>query len=304
MATLSLQVTRFGLGVLGHFAPEHAGRAAFKIFCRTPSRKPKTKAYAEKLQQTSEELLKAKRLDLIIDRGVVATYLFEPAGMARQSVRTSLVVHGWGSRSADMMAIISALVARGERVVALDLPGHGASAGRELDFIRAIAAVDAAWRQYGPFYAMIGHSFGGAVVVNAAAGPLGCYRERRPAKLVTIASPHSLDGVFEGFGKVLRLKADVRQAMKDRVQQIAARPIHDFDTDKHLRRLSIPTLVIHARDDKEVPARCAEMVARAGSHVRLHWADGLGHRRIIASTDVADKIADYVSGPVPLRAVA
>lgn len=78
MATLSLQVTRFGLGVLGHIAPERAGRAAFKIFCRTPSRKPKTKAYAEKLQQTSEELLKAKRLDLIIDRGVVATYLFEP----------------------------------------------------------------------------------------------------------------------------------------------------------------------------------------------------------------------------------
>ncbi len=188
-----------------------------------------------------------------------------------------------------MVTIIRELVARGERVVSIDLPGHGESAGRTLNMVQAIAAVDAAWRQYGPFDAMVGHSFGGAVVVNAAAGPLGCYRARRPARLVTIASPHSMAGVFDGFGKLLGLSPDLRRAMKEEVRYLAARPITDFDTDAHLRRLAIPTLVIHAHDDKEVPAICAEMAAGAGRHVRLRWADGLGHRRIIASPEVASR---------------
>lgn len=170
--------------------------------------------------------------------------------------------------------------------------------------IQAIAAVDVAWRQYGPFDAMIGHSFGGAVIVNAAAGSLGCYQSHRPAKLVTIASPHSMAGVFDGFGKVLGLGRDVRNAMKEQVRHLAARPITDFDTDVHLRRMTIPTLVIHAHDDKEVPAICAEMAGKAGSHVRVHWADGLGHRRIIASAEVASPVADYLDDGPRLRLVA
>ena len=301
MTSFSLQVTRFGLGVLGRIDADKAGRAAFRIFCRTPSRKPKTKAYAARLEQASNELSQAKRLDLIIDRGLIATYLFEPDTYVG---RTSLVVHGWGSRTADMMTIIRELVARGERVVAIDLPGHGASAGRTLNMIQAIAAVDVAWRQYGPFDAMIGHSFGGAVIVNAAAGSLGCYQSHRPAKLVTIASPHSMAGVFDGFGKMLGLGRDVRIAMKEQVRYIAARPITDFDTDVHLRRMTIPTLVIHAHDDKEVPAICAEMAGKAGSHVKVHWADGLGHRRIIASADVASLVAEYLDDTPRLRLVA
>lgn len=301
MTSFSLQVTRFGLSVLGRIDPDRAGRAAFRIFCRTPGRKPKTKAYAARLELANRELERAKRLDLIIDRGLIATYLFEPEIPVG---RTSLVVHGWGSRTADMMTIIRELVARGERVVSIDLPGHGESAGRTLHMVQAIAAVDAAWRQYGPFDAMVGHSFGGAIIINAAAGPLGCYRARRPTRLVTIASPHSMVGVFDDFGTLLGLSPDMRRAMKEEVRYLAARPITDFDTDAHLHRLAIPTLVIHAHDDKEVPAICAETVARAGSHVRLRWADGLGHRRIIASPEVASLVADYLDDSPSLRLVA
>lgn len=56
MTSFSLQVTRFGLGVLGRIDAEKAGRAAFRIFCRTPSRKPKTKAYAARLQKRTRNL--------------------------------------------------------------------------------------------------------------------------------------------------------------------------------------------------------------------------------------------------------
>ena len=135
------------------------------------------------------------------------------------------------------------------------------------------------------------HNLPNKVIINAAAGSVGCYRSHRPAKLVTIASPHSMAGVFDGFGKVLGLGRDARNAMKEQVRYIAARPITDFDTDVLLRRMTIPTLVIHAHDDKEVPAICAEAAGKAGAHVTVHWADGLGHRRIIASGEVASLVA-------------
>ncbi|WP_420962218.1 alpha/beta fold hydrolase [Brucella sp. IR073] len=293
MAPFAFKITRLGFDLYGRVAPRRAGRAAFRLFCRTPGRKPKTKAHAEKLALAEPKLCAARRLDLTTDRGGFTTYLFEPA---RPAGGTSLVVHGWGSRAAEMMTIIDALLKAGERVVAIDLPGHGASPGRSLNMMQAIAAVDAAWRQYGPFNAMIGHSFGGAVIINAAAGAMACYPAHRPQKLVTIASPHSMTEVFDGFGKMVGLKPAVRNAMDDEVLRLACRPLAGFDTPQHLRHMAIPALVIHAHDDKEVPARSAEAKAKAGPHVTLHWADGLGHRRIIASAEVAARVAGFVRG--------
>jgi len=295
MTPFVFQVTRLGFDIYGRVAPKQAGRAAFRLFCRTPARKPKTKSHAEKLARAEAKMRKARRLDLAIDRGIFASHLFEP-DRPSPSGRTSLVVHGWGSRTADMLAIIDALLDAGERVISIDLPGHGASPGRALNMMQAVAAVDAAWRQYGPFHAMIGHSFGGAVLVNAAAGALPCYRAHRPKKLVTIAAPHSMTEVFDGFGRMVGLRPEVRSAMDDEVLRIVCRPLSSFDTDRHLRQLRIPTLVIHAHDDKEVSAQSAEAKAKAGPHVRLYWADGLGHRRIIANAEVAARVARFVTG--------
>ncbi|KXF76963.1 hypothetical protein ATN84_13280 [Paramesorhizobium deserti] len=295
MTPFVFQVTRLGFDIYGRVAPKQAGRAAFRLFCRTPDRKPKTKSHAEKLARAEAKMRKARRLDLAIDRGLFTSHLFEP-DKPTPSARTSLVVHGWGSRTADMLAIIDALLKAGERVVSIDLPGHGASPGRALNMVQAIAAVDAAWRQYGPFHAMIGHSFGGAVIVNVAAGAVPCYRARKPERLVTIAAPHSMTEVFDGFGRMVGLRPEVRNAMDDEVLRIACQPLSAFDTDQHLRYLKIPALVIHARDDKEVPAKSAEAKAKAGSHITLHWADGLGHWRIIASPEVAARVARFVAG--------
>ena len=56
----------------------------------------------------------------------------------------------------------------------------------------------------------------------------------------------------------------------------------------------MPTLIVHARDDKEVDSEAAETYAAAGPHVRLHWADGFGHRRIIGAAPVVREVSDFV----------
>ena len=58
---------------------------------------------------------------------------------------------------------------------------------------------------------------------------------------------------------------------------------------------------MHARDDKEVGSEQAEIYAAAGPHVRLHWADGLGHRRIIGAPSVARLAASFIEETGDLR---
>ena len=45
----------------------------------------------------------------------------------------------------------------------------------------------------------------------------------------------------------------------------------------------------------EVSRESAETYAGAGPHVRLHWADGLGHRRIIGARSVAELIGEFMA---------
>ncbi|TIX33931.1 MAG: alpha/beta hydrolase, partial [Mesorhizobium sp.] len=58
----------------------------------------------------------------------------------------------------------------------------------------------------------------------------------------------------------------------------------------------VPTLVIHAPDDREVSADHATRYAGAGDHVSLHWADGLGHRRILADKGVVEHAVRFATG--------
>ena len=43
------------------------------------------------------------------------------------------------------------------------------------------------------------------------------------------------------------------------------------------------------------PADHARLYAGAGDHVRLYWADGLGHRRILADKGVVERAVGFVA---------
>jgi len=53
-------------------------------------------------------------------------------------------------------------------------------------------------------------------------------------------------------------------------------------------------LVIHAEDDKEVPPTHARRYQAAGKDVRLLWANGFGHRRIVGAAPVLGAIAAFL----------
>ena len=202
-----------------------------------------------------------------------------------------------------MAGVIASLTEAGFRVVALDLPGHGESAGRRLNMASAVRAVHEADQWFGPFSAVVGHSFGGAIAANAVVGSIDGIPKLRAGRLVMVSAPNSMPAIFRDFGRFLNLGTRTQTALAARVLELAGHPLEDFVVARQLAEHPMPALVIHAPDDKEVPAREAEQLATAGRHVRLVWAPGLGHRRILADCGVARQIVEFLTDPDMARAL-
>jgi pimeloyl-ACP methyl ester carboxylesterase len=293
MSSFGVKVIRGLFGAAERVAPQLGGRAAFELFCRTPNPNRLTAGERRAVKHASDFMDEARHHRLNVAGCCVVAHEFRPReGVQRAG--TVLVLHGWRSRTEYMKALIEAYRDASFRVVALDLPGHGGSSGRRLTMVSAIRAVHAVGEWFGPFAAVVGHSFGGAVAVNAVAGSVAGIPPLVASRLVLIAAPNSLPDVFNGFGRYLKLGPRTRAAAAEQVRLIAGRPLDDFVGSRFLSETPLPTLVVHAPDDREVSPANAEMYAAAGCHVRLHWAPGLGHRRILADPKIAAKALDFV----------
>jgi pimeloyl-ACP methyl ester carboxylesterase len=106
-----------------------------------------------------------------------------------------LLVHGWEGWHAQMDAFVAPLLARGARVVSVDLPAHGESGGvtaSPLDCGAAIAAVGA---QIGPLAGAIGHSGGCPSIAIAMRGGM------RLQRVALIATPERWERYVRWFAQ-------------------------------------------------------------------------------------------------------
>ncbi|WP_192181093.1 alpha/beta hydrolase [Mesorhizobium amorphae] len=295
MASFGLKVIRGVFGAAEHVAPRLSGRAAFELFCRTPNIKALSDGERRAIDRAAAFMTEARHHRLKTRTGCVMAHEFRPEpGRAAQG--TVLVIHGWRSRTEYMRALIEGYRGAGYRVVSLDLPGHGQSQGRRLNMVNAVDAARVVGEWFGPFAVIVGHSFGGAVAANAVAGSVKGIQPVAADRLVLIAAPSSLPAIFDDFSRMLNVGPRSQTAMADQVKKLSGRPLAEFTGDRQLAEAPVPTLVIHAPDDREVSADHARRYAGAGDHVRLHWAEGLGHRRILADKGVVEHAVGFVAG--------
>ena len=292
MTSFPLRVTRLGFRILGNLAPPVAGRLAFRLFCTTPSRKPAT-AKAWMVHSEGLTLLQgAERVSLPVEGGAAMAWRI-PA--KRPGAPRHVIVHGWASGATYMAKLGAGLAKTGAEVILLDFPGHGAAPGRRLDMLLAARAIAAAEKTFGPIDGLIGHSFGGAASIIAANGAMPGVERVNPARLVLIAAPSDMGFVFGDFADTVGLPLRARTAFSRRSRQLTGRDAEDFDAGQLTASLDRPVLVVHAEDDKEVPADHARRYGAAGPHVRLHWANGQGHRRIVSDARTIGGIVAFLT---------
>ncbi|MDE1995791.1 MAG: alpha/beta fold hydrolase [Rhizobiaceae bacterium] len=293
MPPFALKVTRLGLSVLGRISPQLAGRAAFRLFCLTPSRRPQGAKAKAAHADGRGRLDAAERIMLSFAGGRSMAYRFNGGALGRR--QRYLVVHGWGSGSEYMSELVVFLAGRGAEVVSLDLPGHGRSLGRSLNVRLAVAAIAAAAERFGDFDALIGHSFGGASIAIAATGLLPGIEPVSADRLVLIGAPSSMGWLFKGFGRMVGLDRASQSALEAQVARVTGRALKEYDAGRGVRDLAKPVLVVHAEDDKEVSADHARAYAKAGDHISLFWANGFGHRRIVSAAPVLETIGSFLA---------
>lgn len=292
MPSFALQVIRFAFAAGGSVFPHPAAKLAFGLFCRTPSRRPKGEKARAAHAEGRQRLAAAQTAPFAVGKSRVMAYRFGGAG--RPAARRYLVVHGWGSSAAYISALPAGLAETGAEVVVLDFPGHGLSDGRSLNMRQAVDAIVEAERRFGRFDAAIGHSFGGAALMLAAGGVMKEAGSISPEKLAVIGSPSHIHWLFEEFSQMVGLPPRVKALLVSHAEQVAGTSLDDFDTVASARKLAKPLLVVHAEEDKEVAAdhaRRFEGVATA----RLHWANGLGHRRIVSDPAVIEAIKSFLA---------
>lgn len=199
-----------------------------------------------------------------------------------------LMLHGWEGRGSQFRHLIEPLVAAGKQVIALDAPAHGQSPGQEANpVVFAHAALEAA-AEIRDLEAVVGHSMGAAALAYALTQ--GLYAERA----VLIAGPSRLADVLRRFADHLGLGAEARQRFLALVENHTGVRIADLDLVQASKHLHIPVLLVHDRDDVEVPFAASQQLAAAWPQAELLATQGLGHVRVLKHAAVIRRVSQFL----------
>jgi len=261
--------SRWGIATGSRLAPDLAERWATHLFT-TPEHTPAPEA-DQALLATARPFRVGRRAAWQWGRG-----------------RPVLLVHGWGGRGADLARFAAPLVERGFSVITFDAPAHGVSPGFRAtigDFADMIAAVT---ERVGAPAAIVAHSFGGLAAL------LALKRGLETCSVVLIAPPSPQSRV-ERFARELEVPAPIVDGMMRRMEADLGERLEDVEARALSRDLRVPALVVHDRDDREVPWQASAALVRDWEGATLSRTEGLGHRGILRDASVAASVADFVA---------
>jgi pimeloyl-ACP methyl ester carboxylesterase len=201
-----------------------------------------------------------------------------------------LLVHGWAGAAAQLEGFVAPLVDRGFRVLAVDMPAHGKTAGRRTslgEFIRVIERVHAT---VGELYGVIAHSLGASAAVLAESRGLALER------LVLMAPMPSFDFAISQFGDALGLTAPLRERVAALVEARVGLQRGEADLGAMLSP-SARTLLIHDAKDRLIDVEQSRTLSARWAGVEYLETNGLGHRRVLKAPEVRERALTFVGNP-------
>jgi pimeloyl-ACP methyl ester carboxylesterase len=209
-----------------------------------------------------------------------------------------LITHGWMSRAAYMMRLIRTLQQQGYDVYALDFPAHGDAKGVQLPWIDAVAIIKETINHFGPFYGIIGHSFGGSMLLNCfnLAGQLPEWKLlNTPDRAILIASPTRMRGPVKKIAKQFNLSSSSYLQLRNLINQ------HAVDTKlirlRHFITQSIdtPFLCIHGELDSTVHPEESIIFCKEYKNAHLCILPDADHVSVLMDQRVEDKVSHFLA---------
>ncbi|WP_058473066.1 alpha/beta hydrolase [Legionella quateirensis] len=210
-----------------------------------------------------------------------------------------LISHGWMSRAAYMVRLIRHLHLQGYDVYALDFPAHGEARGLQLPWTDAIAILKETINQYGPFHGVIGHSFGGSMLLSTLnlAGQLPEWQlNSKPDRVVLIASPTQMRSPVNTIARRLKLSGTGYLQLRQLIRQQA-------EIDPKLIRLKYftsqtpdtPFLCIHGKNDITVKPKESIIFCREYKNAHLSLLPDADHVSVLMDERVEQLVCDFLN---------
>lgn len=199
-----------------------------------------------------------------------------------------LLVHGWSGRGTQLSRIAEQLLEAGYSTLSFDAPAHGKSPGTTSHMKEFVTTILYLQEKYGPFDSAIGHSLGAMACLNAAKRGLNV------RKMVIIGSGDVVDDILKDFVYKLKLKSKIFHAMKAELEKRLQETTNSYSAYMAGKELTIPILVIHDTDDKDVPVAASKHIAANLQHGELIITKGLGHRKILGDADVIRRCIQFL----------
>jgi pimeloyl-ACP methyl ester carboxylesterase len=282
-----MRALRFGLSASQRLWPALGVRAASRVFCT-----PLPPKWLYRAQGPGVEW---RREAWPFENASVGIYHLAAQDSGAESAPVVLLVHGWGGHAGQMLPLAQAVAAAGLRPVLLELPAHGRSAGtasngpqfaRAIDYVCARLAADGH-----ALRAVVAHSLGASALAYAAGRGLPAER------MVLLAPPASPHEYTRYFAHTFGLSEQTRAAMQRFFEASEGVLMTQFEPAFVGPRITLPTLIVHDRDDRVNRFADAEAYRDAIAGALLVPTQGWGHRRILKEVAVLDHVARFVTRP-------
>ena len=262
--------------ILQFFSTSIATKFALKLF-KTP-RKFKTPEREEMMRESAKK-------QMITVPSIKKEIMIYEYGYSKHKV---LLVHGWAGRGTQLYQIADKILENRMMTISFDAPAHGLSKGKTTNFPEYVAAINYINEIYGPFEAVIGHSFGGITSMAALA------ENPFTNKSIVIGIDYSINDVIDNFAKKLQLKKTVANKIKKHLSKIFKKSIESVSPGETSKKTTISTLIIHDTQDKDVDVSNAYKIRQNLINGELLVTNGLGHRRILRDKKVINRIIDFI----------
>jgi len=268
----------------------------YQIFI-TPIHLPLEKPYRE-FAKIACEFIEANRNEVIHQEYPRHHVLHRFTPQDNMDAKKILITHGWMSRAAYMVRLIRALRQQGYDVYALDFPAHGEAKGLQLPWTDAVTIIKETLNQHGPFYGVVGHSFGGSMLLNTLniAGQLSEWQlNHKPERAVLIASPTQMRNPVNHIARKFRLSGHGYLQLRQLIRQQA--PINPTLVRLHhfiSQTPDIPFLCIHGELDHTINPQESILFCKKYPNASLSLLPDADHASVLIDERVERLVCDFL----------
>ena len=199
----------------------------------------------------------------------------------KESSPLIIIMHGWGSNSEDMLPIADIFYQAGINVLLVDSRCHGKSAGDTFSALPRFAedihhAVDQArkTRQFNGKIILLGHSVGAGATLYAAS------KRSDISAVISISSFGNPQWLMSRYFKQFKLPGFLVKFLLSYIQWVIGHRFDEIAPVNSIRKITIPTLVVHGTHDNTVPIEDAQSIQNNNQNGYLLTIDGADHESV------------------------